>query len=110
VDVEKPPNNAHFHDNCLEYRLDRRSTSYELDYSNDNVKLVLAVSGAGKTRMLLELLHSNFGYYFTIKSSQGDFGSGDLALCQMHCDNNPRPEHVRHSIEVLYFVRAAVCN
>jgi hypothetical protein len=31
----------------------------------DNIKLLLAVSGAGKTRMLFELLYSNFGYYFT---------------------------------------------
>jgi hypothetical protein len=72
------PNNAELHilylDKCLEYRLDRRTTAYNLD-NIDNVKLLLAVSGAGKTRMILELLYSNFGYYFTSKSSQKDFGS-----------------------------------
>ena len=109
VDVQKLPNSATFHDNCLEYRLDRRSTSYALD-SIDNVKLLLAVSGAGKTRMLLELLYSNFGYYFTSKSSQGDFGSGDLFLCQRICDRNSEPQNVTYSIKLLYFVRAAVCN
>ena len=96
-----------FHDNCLEYRLDRRTTTYNLD-NVDNVKLLLAVSGAGKTRMLLELLYSNFGYYFTSKSSQGDFGSADLYQCQIYCDNHP--ENVKRAIHLLYFVRAAVCN
>ena len=109
VDVPKMPNSAAFHDNCLEYSLDRRTTTYNYD-NVDNVKLLLAVSGAGKTRMLLELLYSNFGYYFTSKSSQGDFGSGDLALCQMHCDSNPHPENVKSAIQLLYFVRIAICN
>jgi hypothetical protein len=99
VDVSKMPNSAAFHDKCLEYRLDRRTTTYNLD-NVDNVKLILAVSGAGKTRMLLELLYSNFGYYFTSKSSQGDFGSGDLALCQMHCQSNPEPAKVKSAIPV----------
>ena len=111
VDVKKLPYTATFHDNCLEYRLDRRSTSYDLDSivdNVDNVKLILAVSGAGKTRMLLELLNSNFGYYFTSKSSQVDFGSGDLYVCQGICDR--QPELAKHSINLLYFVRAAVCN
>ena len=107
VDIQKLPNSAAFHDNCLEYRLDRRTTTYNLD-DVDNVKLLLAVSGAGKTRMVLELLYTNFGYYFTSKSSQGDFGSGDLALCQIYCDNHP--ENVKRAIHLLYFVRAAVCN
>jgi hypothetical protein len=107
VDVQKLPNSAAFRDNCLEYRLDRRTTTYNPDEA-DNVKLVLAVSGAGKTRMLLELLYSNFGYYFTSKSGQHDFGSGDLYHCQMHCDGTPRD--VQRAINLLYFVRAAVCN
>jgi hypothetical protein len=107
VDVANMPNSAAFHDNCLEYRLDRRTTTYNLD-NVDNVKLLLAVSGAGKTRTLLELLYSNFGYYFTSKSSQGDFGSGDLYQCQIYCDNHP--ENVKRAIQLLYFVRAAVCN
>jgi hypothetical protein len=109
VDVTKLPNGAAFHDNCLEYRLDRRTTSYNFD-DVDNVNLLLAVSGAGKTRTLLELLYSNFGYYFTSKSSHGDFGSGDLALCQAYCDRFPLTEDVERVIQLLYFVRAAVCN
>lgn len=76
-----------FMDNCLEYRLDRRITNFELD-GEDNVKLAIAVSGAGKTRMLLELLHRNFGYYFTVRSSQSDFGSKDLEKCISFCDFN----------------------
>ena len=109
VDVLKLPNSAKFHDNCLEYRLDQRATTYHPD-TIDNVKIVLAVSGAGKTRMLLELLYSSFGYYFTSKSSEKDFGSGDLALCQRYCDDNPQLEKVKGAIKLLYFVRAAVCN
>lgn len=58
--------------------------------------------------MILELLHSNFGYYFVCKSSQRDFGSGDLYTCQMYCDS--APQHVDHFIRLLYFVRAAVCK
>jgi hypothetical protein len=96
-----------FLDNCLEYRLDRRTTTYNFD-NIDNVKLLLAVSGAGKTRMLLELLYSNFGYYFTAKSSIADFGSADLYQCQVYCDN--QPGDVKRAIHLLYFVRAAVCN
>ncbi|KAI8897303.1 hypothetical protein BC833DRAFT_615154 [Globomyces pollinis-pini] len=107
VNVHNMPNNASFKDNCLEYRLDRRLTSYNLD-NVDNIKLILAVSGAGKTRMLLELLHSNFGYYFTSKSPQDDFGSGDLLQCQLYCDKYP--ERTDDTIRLLYFVRAAVCN
>ena len=111
VDNIRDPNSVELHklfrDNCLEYRLDRRTTTYNLD-NVDNVKLILAVSGAGKTRMLLELLYSNFGYYFTSKSSQYDFGSGDLNRCHTYCDSHP--EKVESAIHLLYFVRAAVCN
>jgi hypothetical protein len=96
-----------FYDNCLEYRLDRRTTTYNLN-NVDNVKLILAVSGAGKTRMLLELLCSNFGYYFTSKSSQGNIGSADLHKCQLYCDNHP--DDAEYAIHLLYFVRAAICN
>jgi hypothetical protein len=72
------PNNANFNARtCLEHCLDKRTTKYVPD-SVDNVKLVLAVSGAGKTRMLLELLYSTCGYYFTAKSSVKYFGSADL--------------------------------
>ncbi|KAJ8327526.1 hypothetical protein O5D80_004906 [Batrachochytrium dendrobatidis] len=110
VNVSRFPNNAVFHDNCLEHRLNRRSTSYAID-DVDNVKLFLAVSGAGKTRMLLELLYSNFGYYFTSKSSQKDFGSKDMYQCRMYCDSKPKlAELTQHAIQLLCFVRVSVCN
>ena len=97
---------AKFHDNCLEYRLDKRETNYVPNDAN-NVKIVLAVSGAGKTRMLLELLYSNFGYYFITKSSVQDFGSQDLRSCHNYCDS--KPLLVRTVIQQLYFVRATIC-
>ncbi|KAI8900776.1 hypothetical protein BC833DRAFT_580484 [Globomyces pollinis-pini] len=96
-----------FQDDCLEYRLDRRITRYNLD-DIDNVKLILGVSGAGKTRMLLELLYANFGYYFTTTGFQRDFGSADLNECQSYCDYYP--SKVKHAIHLLYFVRAAICK
>jgi hypothetical protein len=108
VDVQKLPNSALFRDNCLEYRLDRRSTLYQPDDDKDNIKLLLAASGAGKTRLLLELLYSNFGYYFVTKSSQADFGSDDLARCQIFSDKND--SKAEFAIRLLYFVRVSVCN
>jgi hypothetical protein len=102
------PNNANFHEQaCLEHRLDERATKYVPD-SDDNVKLVLAVSGAGKTRMLLELLYSTNGYYFTAKSSVKDFGSADLGECRVYCDYHP--EDAKRAIQLLYFIRVSVCN
>ena len=90
----------------MEYRLDKRETNYVPNDAN-NVKIVLAVSGAGKTRMLLELLYSNFGYYFITKSSVQDFGSQDLRSCHNYCDS--KPLLVRTVIQQLYFVRATIC-
>jgi hypothetical protein len=101
-------NNANFNvQTCLEHRLDERATKYVPDLV-DNVKLVLAVSGAGKTRMLLELLYSTCGYYFTAKSSGKDFGSADLGACRVHCDRHP--EDAERAIQLLYFIRVSVCN
>ena len=102
------PNEANFNvRTCLEHRLDERATKYVPD-SVDNVKLVLAVSGAGKTRMLLELLYSTCGYYFTAKSSVNDFGSADLGECRVHCEYHP--EDAKRAIQLLYFIRVSVCN
>ncbi|EGF79670.1 hypothetical protein BATDEDRAFT_25363 [Batrachochytrium dendrobatidis JAM81] len=109
VDVSRLPNNAVFNDNCWEHRLDRRVTNYQID-NVDNIKLFFAVSGAGKTRMFLELLYSNFGYYFACKSSQDDFGSTDMYECLVYCDNNYQPELTQHAIQLLCFVRVSVCN
>ncbi|RKP20084.1 hypothetical protein ROZALSC1DRAFT_13153 [Rozella allomycis CSF55] len=98
---------ASFNENCLELRLDQRRTEYVLD-DVDDIKIVLAPSGAGKTRMILELLHESLGYYFTVKSSQNDFGSIDLYHCLIYCQNKPENTHLY--LSVLYFVRVTVCN
>lgn len=107
VDVTRLPNGAAFKDNCLEYRLDCRYTSYIPDNA-DNVKLLIAVSGAGKTRTMLEILYKNFGYYFTSDSSQGDFGSKDMRRCHTLCDIYK--DRAEHFIQLLYFVRVVICN
>jgi hypothetical protein len=97
---------ASFSKNCLESRLDRRNTTYCLD-NEDNVKLLLGVSGAGKTRQLLELLYVNHGYYFVARKVK-DVGSNDLSLCQKRSEENP--DYCNYFVEVLYFVRAVVCT
>ncbi|KAI8896687.1 hypothetical protein BC833DRAFT_527981, partial [Globomyces pollinis-pini] len=107
INVSKLPKKLEFRENCLEHRLDRRSTSYNLD-KQDNIKILLAVSGAGKTRTLLELLHHNFGYYFVINSSESDFGSADMHSCRVQCDKDPA--NAAAYINLLYFVRVSVCN
>jgi hypothetical protein len=97
---------ASFSQKCLESRLDRRNSTYCPD-NEDNVKILLGVSGAGKTRQLLELLYINHGYYFVAPKVNG-FGSIDLLLCQKRCEENP--DYCNYFIEVLYFVRAVVCS
>lgn len=54
-----PPVDVQFKSNGLESGLERRVTSdvYEKFDGLDDVKIALAVSGAGKTRLLLELLY-----------------------------------------------------
>jgi len=59
--------------------------------------------------MLLELLYSIFGYYFTT-DSKADFGSGDLYQCHTYCDNQPGSENFDRTILLLFFIRAFVCN
>ncbi|KAI8845365.1 hypothetical protein BJ741DRAFT_145871 [Chytriomyces cf. hyalinus JEL632] len=112
IEVRAPYNPEHpyqatFADNCLEHRLDRRQTKYQLD-KVDNVKMLLHVSGAGKTRQLLEMLWMKFGYYFVAQSHQLDFGSDDLALCHDYSVKNPLK--AKAFIGLLYVVRAFVCN
>ena len=102
-----PATAAAFRNNCLESRLENKTVDYTPD-KEDNVKIVLGVSGAGKTRMLLELLHARYGYYFTAKSSVRDFGSDDLDACYLYCIRFPLK--AEKAIRLLYYVRAAVCN
>jgi hypothetical protein len=93
--------------NCLEGSLERRITTYLPD-NVDNIKVFLAVSGAGKTRTLLEILAVQFGYYFTIQSHVSDFGSKDLSACMSYADENPKT--APWAIRLLYLVRATVCQ
>jgi len=105
-DTERPYH-AEFSNKCLEYRLDQRLTQYNPD-NTDDVKVLLAVSGAGKTRLLLELLYSRYGYYFVSKSGQADFGSDDLMICRQIAEKDPL--YTDYYIKLLYFVRAEVCK
>jgi hypothetical protein len=98
--------NASFEQTCLESRLDRRNTTFRLDNEN-NVKILLGVSGAGKTRQLLELLHMQYGYYF-VTIINNNFGSFDFSTCQAFCERSP--DLCDYYITLLYFVRAFVCN
>ncbi|KAJ3090134.1 hypothetical protein HK100_007540, partial [Physocladia obscura] len=102
------PYQAAFLNNCLEFRLDRRQTKYLLDDAVNNIKLLVSVSGSGKTRQLLELLFSQFGYYFVVDRQLADFGSGDLAQCYLYSAR--APEKAEYFIELLYFVRRFVCS
>jgi len=95
------PYHAEFSNKCLEYRLDQRLTQYNPD-NTDDIKVLLAVSGAGKTRLLLELLYSRYGYYFVSKKGQADFGSDDLMLCRQFAEKNPL--YTDYYIKLLYFV------
>jgi len=66
------------------------------------------VSGAGKTRLLLELLHARHGYYFVSRKDQIDFGSDDLMICRRFTEKNPL--NTKYYIQLLYFVRSEVCK
>ncbi|KAI9346100.1 hypothetical protein BDR26DRAFT_817945 [Obelidium mucronatum] len=101
------PNLAEFPQNCLEGFLMIRRTDYTLD-DIDNIKVLLAVSGSGKTRQLLELLYIQHGFYFVVGPQIADFGSADLAKC--HEMSLYSPERAQDLIELLYFVRAFVCG
>ena len=89
----------------MEFRLSERRTKFRPD-NEDNIKVLLAVSGAGKTRLLLELLYKKFGYYFVAR--KGVIGSGDLNACRLKAQESP--VKVIYYIEMLYFIRAYICN
>ncbi|KAJ3118677.1 hypothetical protein HDU96_010007 [Phlyctochytrium bullatum] len=107
---------ATFASNCLEFRLDRRQTFYQFgdklaetsDSARHNlIKILISVSGSGKTRQLLELLYTQHGYYFVTKESK-DFGSGDLNYCRIISDLSPH--QVEYYIFLLYLVRVVICD
>ncbi|ORY51661.1 hypothetical protein BCR33DRAFT_752876 [Rhizoclosmatium globosum] len=105
-DPETPYRSAYLN-NCLENRLDQRLTTYQLNAQN-NVKVLVSVSGLGKTRQLLELLYSQFGYYFVVDVQLQDFGSADMSRCFQLASNNP--SQTQDLLETLYFVRMFVCD
>jgi hypothetical protein len=93
----------------LESHLERRTSSYNPD-EEDDIKVFLAVSGAGKTRTLLELLYSRYGYYF-VMSSSSSFGSQDLRTCMTYCEAKSGDLiEVDRAIRLLLFVRTSVCK
>ncbi|KAI9332106.1 hypothetical protein BDR26DRAFT_869675 [Obelidium mucronatum] len=106
-DYSPQPESAAFSKECLELRLDMRQTGYILDDENE-VKVLLGVSGAGKTRTLLELLYIEFGYYFVSDTRNKDFGSKDFGECMLKCIETP--SKTKEYIAILYFVRYFVCN
>ncbi|KAI9318855.1 hypothetical protein BDR26DRAFT_913465 [Obelidium mucronatum] len=101
------PDKGAFSKECLEFRLDVRQTNYNFGDEN-NIKVLLGVSGAGKTRLLLEHLYIEFGYYFVTATDAMDFGSEDLSECRRICMDNPKK--TKDYITLLYFVRYFVCN
>jgi hypothetical protein len=103
-------NDASFSNNLLEWQICRRFTSYTFD-NEDDVKVLLAVSGAGKTRLLLETLYQHRGYYFVASLASVGFGSGDLLKCKDVCEKySGDMEQVRNYIQLLVFCRAVICN
>ncbi|KAJ3122181.1 hypothetical protein HK098_003059 [Nowakowskiella sp. JEL0407] len=103
----RPPYSATFSTSCLEHNLAHRWTSMMLNNDN-NVKILLSVSGAGKTRCLLELLYHRFGYYFVCGQGMSDFGSADMSTCKDFAYRYP--DGAKYFIRLLYFVRVCVCN
>jgi hypothetical protein len=70
--------NAKFKSNCLEFKLEERLTNALPE--NEKLKLLIAVSGGGKTRRIYEELYKSHGVFFTC-AKQNNGGSEDLALC-----------------------------
>ena len=74
--------NAEFKRDCLEFDLGHRLTTPIVN--DGKLQIMLAVSGAGKTRRIYEELYSRPGLFFTCKK-QGNGGSRDLEICIEDC-------------------------
>ena len=82
---------ATFKRDCLEFDLGNRLTT---PIHNDNkLQIMVAVSGAGKTRRIYEELYSRPGIFFTCKK-QGNGGSDDLWTCIQHCVEKRNPQYL----------------
>lgn len=82
----------------------RRSGSYQ-----HNLTVLLAPSGAGKTRSLLELLYRTKKYYFTLGLGMVPFGSKDLRYCQRVCVQKTATE-AEQLIVLVFLIRVVVCR
>ncbi|KAJ3113549.1 hypothetical protein HDU96_003286 [Phlyctochytrium bullatum] len=82
-----------FSKSCLEFDLGTRWTNHLLGNSEDeHAKVLVAVSGAGKTRRLYEELHALPGLFFTC-AKQGNGGSEDLSCCLAEIASNTNLAH-----------------
>jgi hypothetical protein len=86
---------------CLTWNLNDKqceSVTEGLKDQKDNVKLLIAPSGAGKTRSAFELLAEVGGIYFTL--SQRSIGSRDLVNTLQKCMKEPNfaSEHLKHML------------
>ncbi|KAJ3345434.1 hypothetical protein HDU83_004094 [Entophlyctis luteolus] len=95
------PSDQFIIENNLNLNKTEDQTAYSLDADN-NIKVLLSVSGSGKTRQLLELLFNQFGYYFVVGFQLEDFGSADLAECFRLLVITL--ENVKYYLKLLYFV------
>ena len=102
------PRRATFRSNRLEEHLDVSITGAFSDQLIENkINVLLAPSGAGKTRSILEFLYRNFGYYF-VASADGGLGSNDMKLCMWHSLRHA--DDVRDCVSLVFVIRAAVCQ
>lgn len=93
---------------CLTLNLSKRLTSYDPrspPNNNNDIKVMVGVSGCGKTRTMLEILHQYHGIYLTAVTSPL-FGSDDLFQCQQLSQKNPG--ECQKNITVLLAIRLAV--
>jgi hypothetical protein len=90
---------------CLTLALDHRLNPNFALSSGNNVKLLIGLSGAGKTRSILELLFAEFGFYF-VASTKSGIGSADLEKCIMLSKKSP--SEVKKVIGLLVFIRVKV--
>ena len=81
-------NDFTFPKDCLTLELGHRLTQFIPD-DKDNVKLLIAPSGSGKTRTCLEILFQQYGIYFTFGSEVIDMGSFDIGSCMSKALKDP---------------------
>lgn len=92
-------------DACLTLSLDKRLHDYQPDDAN-NIKLMLAPSGAGKTRTLFELLYQKEGIYLNFSGNH--FPALDVLGCYRMCLE--QPERAKSFMTTLVRSRSAVLS